>query len=228
MRIPEGPTTPEGPESPKAQEGLQGGREVLVQPAAPGPSHIDEPMKTEEVKPLVDQMIDLDVTILPNLPEDPADVVILDNDEPSFTDSYPEAVSTPIIETASDRKQSSEDTSPSTSPPKRQATEETVDPALPEASLPKGTTEKDLLLKRYEVFASDYLSVQGVRGSILRLEAGDLPSKRQIERSSHFRLRMAVSETEPPEVIIEHWLDHLRSEGILVECPPDQFTAPVD
>ena len=105
-------------------------------------------METEEVKPLVAQPIDLNTTILANLPEDPADVIILDDDEPSFTDSYPEAVSTPIIKTASDRKQSSEDTSPSTSPPKRQATEETVDPPLPEASLPKGTTEKDLLPKR--------------------------------------------------------------------------------
>ena len=177
---------------------------------------------------MVDQMIDLDVTISANLPEDPADVIILDDDEPSFTTSYPEAVSTPIIKTASDRKRSLEDTSPSTSPPKRQATEETVDPALPEASLPKGTTEKDLLPKRYEVFASDYVCVQGVRGSILRLEASDSPSKRQIKRFSHFRLRMAASETEPPEVITEHWLDHLRNESVLVECPPDQFTAPVD
>ena len=171
---------PEGPETPKAQEGLQGSREALVQQAAPGPSHIDKSMETEEVKLLVDQMIDLDVTILADLPKDPADVVILDDDEPSLTDSYPEAVSTPIIETASDRKRSSEDTSPSTSPPKRQTTEETVDPTLPEASLPKGTMEKDLLLKRYEVFSSDYLSIQGVRGSILGLEASDSPSKRKI------------------------------------------------
>ena len=57
---------------------------------------------------------------------------------------------------------------------------------LPKASLPKGTTEKDLLPKRYKVFSSDYICVQGVRGSILGLEAGDSPSKRQIERSSHF------------------------------------------
>ena len=97
MCIPEGPTMPEGPETPKAQEGLQGGREAPVQPAAPGPSHIDEPMEMEEVKLLVDQMIDLDITILANLPEDPADIVILDDDELSFTDSYPEAISTPII-----------------------------------------------------------------------------------------------------------------------------------
>ena len=219
---------PEGPETPKAQEGLQGSRETLVQPAAPGPSHIDKPMEMEEVKPLVDQTIDLNVTIPANLPEDPADIIILDDDEPSFTDSYPETVSTPIIEMALDHKRSSEDTSPSTSPPKRQATEETVDPALPEASLPKGTMEKDLLLKRYEVFASDYLSVQGVRGNILGLEASNLPSKRQIECSSRFQLRTAAYEMEPPEVIAEHWLDHLRGKGILVECPLDQFTNPAD
>ena len=178
MHIPEGPTMPEGRETPKAQEGLQGSREALVQPAAPGPSHIDEPIEMEEVKPLVDQTIDLDITIPANLPKDPADVIILNDDEPSFTDSYPEAISTPIIETASDCKRSSKDTSPSTSPPKRQATKGTVDPALPEASLPKGTMEKDLLPKRDEVFASDYLSIQGVRGSILGLEASDSPSKR--------------------------------------------------
>ena len=33
---------------------------------------------------------------------------------------------------------------------------------------------------------------------------------------------------EPPEVVAEHWLDILREDGILVECPPDQFTAPND
>ena len=102
----------------------------------------DEPMETEEVKPLVDQTIDLDATIPANLPKDLADVVTLDDDESSFTDSFPEAVSTPIVETAMDRKQSSEDTSPSTSPPKRRATEGMVDPALPVASLPKGTWRK--------------------------------------------------------------------------------------
>ena len=177
---------PEGPETPKAPEGLQGSREALVQPVAPGPSHIGKPMEMEEVKPLVDQLIDLDITIPANLPEDPTDIVILDDDEPIFTDSYSEAVSTPIIQMASDCKRSLEDTSPSTSPLKRQATEETVDPDLPEASLPKGTTEKDLLLKRYEVFASDYVCMQGVRGSILRLEASNSPLKWQIERSSRF------------------------------------------
>ena len=33
---------------------------------------------------------------------------------------------------------------------------------------------------------------------------------------------------EPPEVITEHWLANLRNDGLLVEYPPDQFTAPAD
>ena len=225
MRLPGQPTMPKGSETPKAKEGLQGGGEALAQPATPGPSHIGEPMETEGEKPLGAQPIDLDATIPADLLEDPADVVILDDDELSFPDNYPEAISTPIIETASDHKRSLEDTSPSTSPRKKWATEETVSLPTPDASLPKGTMEKDLLPKRYEVFASDYEWVQHVRGSLLGLEADDSPSRRQIQCSSCFRLRTAVSETKPPEVITEHWLDNLRNDGILVECPPDQFTA---
>ena len=228
MCLPKSPTMPEGPETPKAQEGLPGSGEALVQPAVPGPLHVGEPMEMEEEKLLGALLIDLNATILANLPEDPADVIVLDDDELSFTDSYPEAVSTPIIESASDRKRSSEDTSPSTSPPKKQATKETVDPPPFHVSLPKGTMEKDLLPKRHEVFTSDYERVQRVRGRLLRLEAGDSPSKSQIKHSSHFHLRTAASETEPPEVVAEHWLDSLWEDGILVECPPDQFTAPDD
>ena len=228
MCLPERPTMPKGPETPKVQEGLQGGGEALVQPAVPGPSHIGKPMEMEEEKPLGALPIDLDTTILTNLPKDPADIIILDDDEPSFTDSYPEAVSTPIIESASDRKRSLEDTSPSTSPQKKQATKEMVDPPPSHVSLPKGMTEKDLPPKRYEVFASDHEWVQHVRGRLLGLEADDSPSKSQIECSSHFRLRTAASETEPPEVVAEHWLVSLRENGILVECPLDQFTAPED
>ena len=145
MRLPKGPTMPEGPETPRAQEGLQGGGEALVQPAIPGPLHIDEPMEMEEEKLLGALLIDLDATILTNLPEDPADIIVLDKDELSFTGGYPEAISTPIIELASDRKRSSEETSPSTSPQKKQATKEIVDPPSLWVSFPKGTMEKDLL-----------------------------------------------------------------------------------
>ena len=188
MHLPEGPMMPEGPGTPRAQEGLQGGGEALVQPAIPGPSHIDEAMEMEEEKPLGALPINLDATILTNLPEDPVDVIVLDNNELSFMGGYPEAISTPIIESASDHKRSSEETSPSTSPQKKQATEEMVDPPSLRVSLLKGMTEKDLLSRRHKVFTSDYKRVQHVRGRLLGLETNDLPSKSQIDHSSHFHL----------------------------------------
>ena len=229
MCLPRRPMMPEGPEIPKVKEGLQGGGGALAQPAAPGPSHIGEPMEMEGEKPLGVETIDLNVTIPADLPEDPADVVILDDNELSFPGDYPEAVSTPKIEVASGRKRSPEDPSPRSSPPKKQATEETEESPPPhDLSLPRGMKEKDLLPKRYEVFASNYEWVQSVRGSILGLEADDSPSRKEIKASSHFRLCTVASETEPPEVIVEHWLLSLWKNGLLVECPPDQFTAPVD
>ena len=101
-------------------------------------------------------------------------------------------------------------------------------PSPHEASLPRGMEEKDILPKRYEVFTSDYEWVQSMRGSLLGLEAGTSPSRRDIENSSHFIPRMVASEMELPEVITEHWLPILMREGLLVECPPDQFTTTAD
>ena len=37
-----------------------------------------------------------------------------------------------------------------------------------------------------------------------------------------------MSESDLPEVITDHWLPILRREGLLMECPLDQFTALVD
>ena len=186
MRFPERPMMPEGPETPKTKEGLQGGEGALAQPATPGPSHIGEPMEMEGEKPLGAWTIDLNITIPADLPKDPADVIILDDDELSSPDNYPEAISTSTREVTSDCKRSSEDTHPSTSPWKKWAKEETESPPPPDASLPKGTTEKDLLPWRYQVIASDHEWVQRVRGSLLGLEADDSPLRRQIECSSHF------------------------------------------
>ena len=39
---------------------------------------------------------------------------------------------------------------------------------------------------------------------------------------------MTASETDLPEVITDHWLPILQEEGLLVECPPDQFTTTAD
>ena len=223
------PAVPKGPESPKTEEGLWGGGGAPAQPAVPGPSHIGGLMETEGEKPLDIEAIDLDATILADIPEDAADVIILDGEVLSFPGDWPEAVSTPKTEVASGYKRSLEDMSPRSSPPKKRATEEKEESPPPhEAYLPRGTKEKDLLPKRYEVFTSDYEWVQSMRGSLLGLEAGTSPSRREIENSSHFRPRTVASETELPKVIVEHWLPILRRKGLLVECPPDQFTAPAD
>ena len=186
IRLLGSPAVSPGPGSPKMDQGWQIHGGAPAQPAVSGPSHIGGPMEIEGEKQSEVEAINLDITIPTDLPEDPADVVILDDDELSFPGDYPEAISTPKIEGASGRKRSSENTSPRTSPRKKRATEETESLPPPDVSLPKGTKEKDLLPQRYEVFASDYEWVQRVRGSILGLEADGSPSRRQIEGSSHF------------------------------------------
>ena len=183
------PVTLKGLEPPKTEEGLQGHAGAPAQPAVPGPSHIGGPMEMEEEDPLEAKTINLDVTIPAELPEDAADIIILDDEVISFPGDCPEAISTPKVEVASSHKRSSEDTSPRSSPPKKRATEETEESPSPhDLSLPTRMKEKDLLPRRYEVFASDYEWVQSMRGSLLGLEAGDLPSRREIEESSCFRL----------------------------------------
>ena len=98
------PAVPKGPESSQTEEGLQGHRGAPAQPAVPGPSHIGRPMETEEEKPLVVETIDLDATIPADIPEDPADIIILDDEVLSFPGDWPEAISTPKIEVASGYK----------------------------------------------------------------------------------------------------------------------------
>ena len=55
-----------------------------------------------------------------------------------------------------------------------------------------------------------------------------MPSRRDIDTSSHFIPRVAASESDLPEVITDHWLPILRREGLLVECPLDQLITPAD
>ena len=93
-----------------------------------------------------------------------------------------------------------------------------------EAALPTGAKEEDLLPKRYETFIMDDWA-QRVRCRLLGLETGATPSKEDIDTSEHFAPRAAASESEPPEVITDHWLPTLREQGLLAECHPNQFTA---
>ena len=74
----------------------------------------------------------------------------------------------------------------------------------------------------------DHDWVQWLRGSLLGLEAGATPSKKDIDTSEHFIPQAAVLELEPPEVVADHWLPILREHGLLVECHPDQFTTVAD
>ena len=97
-----------------------------------------------------------------------------------------------------------------------------------EVTLPTGVKEEDLLPKRYETFTMNHDWVQWVRGSLLGLETGATPSKKDIDTSERFIPRAAASEPEPPEVVVDHWLPILWEHGLLAECHPDQFTAAVD
>ena len=188
------PAVPKGPASPKTEEGLSGCGGAPAQPAIPGPSHVGGPMETEGDTLSEQEAIDLDATIPVFTSEDAAAVIISDDEVPSFPGGWPEAVSTPKFEVASGYKRPSEDTSPCSSPPKKWATEEMEESPPPcEASLPRGMMEKDILPKRYEVFTSDYDWVQSIRGSLLGLEAGTSPSRRDIVNSSCFVPRTAAS-----------------------------------
>ena len=97
-----------------------------------------------------------------------------------------------------------------------------------EAALPTGVKEKDLLPKRYETFTMDHDWVHRLRCSLLGLEAGAAPSKKDIDTLECFMPRAAVLESEPPEVIVDHWLPILQEHGLLAECHPNQFTAAAD
>ena len=153
----------------------------------------------------------------------------MDDDETDFSIDTPQAVSTLKVKPAWNQKRPLEDRSPHSSPPKKQATEENEESPPPhEAVLPQGVTEEDILPKRYEIFTSDHDWVQDERCSLLGLETKTTPSRRDIDNSSRFIPRAAAFESDLPEVITDHWLPILRREGLLVECPPDQFTAPAD
>ena len=231
------PEVPRGPASPKTEEGLWGPSGALAGPDAPGPLRIGgsaphvhaAEVETEGNKLYEQGGINLDQSLPGFNPEDAAAVIISDYNETSFPVGMPQAVSTPKVEPAWGQKRPLEDRSPCSSPPKKRATEEKEESPPPcEAILPRGVSEEDILPKRYEIFISDYDWVQCIRCSLLGLETGTTPSRRDIDNSSHFVPQVVVSESDLPEVITDHWLPILRREGLLMECPPGQFTTPVD
>ena len=159
-------------------------------------------------------------------PEEVAEVIISDDDDLNLTLKEPQAISTPANEPAPGRKRSVDDQDPPSSPSRKRATkEEGMSNPHQEEALPKGVRLEDILPKRYDTLSGDNEWAQRVRCSLLGLETGTTPSKEDINSSKRFTPQAAAWETEPPEIITEHWLPILQEEGLLAECPPDKFTS---
>ena len=221
----------------KAEEGPWSCGRAPARPDAPGPSldgGVVPQMQTGEVdakesKACEQEENDPNQTLLEPDPEEVAAVMISDDDEADLPIKMPQAASTPKSETVLSQKRPLENRSPRSSSPKKWAAEEGERSTPPcEAVLPRGVTEEDILPKRYETIAADNNWVQHMRCSLLGLEAGTMPSRKDIDFSEHFVPQAAASESDLPEVITNHWLPILWEEGLLVECSLDQFTTTAD
>ena len=150
--------------------------------------------------------------------------IIIDDDDDDLNKTI-EELQTPVAEPTTHKKWARDGASSSSSPSKKRATQEEETAALPlEDDLPTGVKPEDILPKRYDTLYSDHPWVHKVRCSLLGLPVGTMPSREDIDSSEQFIPRAACKEPDPPEVVTEHWLPILREEGLLVECPPDQFT----
>ena len=230
------PEIPRKPAPFKMDEGLWGLGWAPPKPDAPGPSHNDGmaskmPTSKREVlenEPHGQGESTEDQTLFEPDPEEVAEIIISGDDDSDLTIEVPQAASMPRSEPAQCWRRSLEDQGPHPSPPKKQATKDDEEP-MPqwEAALPQGV-KMAILPRRYETLASDNNWVHRVRCSLLGLQAGTTPSKEDINTSEQFVPRAAAWESEPPEVITDHWLPILQEEGLLAECPPDQFKAETD
>ena len=217
----------------EADRGMGGLVEIPLKSEAPGPSNgadLIPPMPTskEEVpkyEPSSQGMSQHDSPVLDVNPKDIAKIVIDDSDDLNRTIEEPQTDSTPVVEPTPHKKQGLDDQGSSSSSSKNCTTkEEGASAPPPEEDLPKGVKLEDILPRRYDTLCSDYEWVQKVRCSLLGLEAGTTSSQEDIDSSPWFTPQAACRETEPPKIIAEHWLLVLWEEGLLMECPPAQFT----
>ena len=161
--------------------------------------------------------------------EDMAEIIISEDNESDFPVEVTEAAPSPRRVRAQCRRQSSEGQDTHMPPPKKWATKE-EEGSMPqrEANLPRGMKMEDILPRRYETLTTNNSWVQEVRCSLLGSEAGTTPSKEDINTSEQFMPRAAAWESEPPDIITDHWLPILWREGFLAECHPNQFTMEPD
>ena len=207
-------------------KGFEGGPLVS---GAPGPSHdvglnlpvpdsMDDVIKYETYSRETNQQ---DSPILDVNPDDISEIIIDDSNDLNKTI---EDLQPPVAEPTPSKKRGRDEPASSLSPSKKRVTQESTMAAPLEDDLPSGVRLVDILPKRYDTLCSDHPWVHKVRCSLLGLEVGTIPSREDIDSSERFFPRAACKELEPPDIITEHWLLVLQEEGLLMECPPDQFT----
>ena len=208
-------------------KGLKGGSPMS---GVPGPSHegglhlqvpdsMDDVIKYEAYSWETSQQD----SPIPNVnPEDIAEIVLDDSDD---LDKTIEDLQLPVAEPTPHQKHGLDEPASSSSTTKKHATqeEETTAPPL-EDDLPTGVRLEDILPKRYNTLCSDHPWVHKVRCSLLGLEVGTMLSREDIDSTERYVPQAICKDSEPPDVITEHWLPVLWEEGLLMECPPDQFT----
>ena len=86
-----------------------------------------------------------------------------------------------------------------------------------------GPSEAALSKAQFELYQKDLPEVQEVRARILNLQEGEVVTQQVLDSSPTFHLRWAASETCPPTVIGEHWIDHLDTGGHIAKCKPHDF-----
>ena len=192
LKKPEIPTQPIPFE---AEDGMRGHGWIPLKLEAPGLSHDvgttpQTPVSKGEVskhEPLDQGMSQHDQLMFQVNPEVVAKVTVSDDDDLDLTLKEPQAISTPAIEPAHCRKQSSDDQDPPSSPSRKCTTrEEDMSAPHQEEALPKGVRLEDILPKRYDTLSADNEWAHRVRCSLLGLETGTTPSKEDINSSKWF------------------------------------------
>ena len=207
-------------------EGFGGGPPVS---GAPRPSHdggrniavsdsVDDVIKYEPYSQETSQQYS---PITDVNPEDIAEIIIDDSDD---LDKTIEELQSPMTESTPSKKRGRDVPAPSSSPSKKRAPQEPTMATPLEDDLPSSVRLVDILPKWYNTLSIDHPWVHKVRCSLLGLEVGTIPSQENIDSSERFIPRATCKESESPDVITEHWLPVLQEEGLLLECPPDQFT----
>ena len=209
-----------------SRKGFEGGP---LMSGAPRPSHDGGP--DVPVSDSVDYVIKYEtysretsqqLSPIPDVnPDDISEIIIDDSDD---LDKTIEELQPPMTEPTPSKKRGRDEPASSSSPSKKHVTQESTTAPPLEDDLPSSVRSVDILPKRYDTLSSDHPWVHKVRCSLLGLEVGTIPSREDIDSSERFIPRAACKELEPPDVITEHWLPVLWEEGLLMECPPDQFT----